>query len=223
VALDGNGLPIHGVIGGRMAWQLAQPPSPDAQSLKATLSWSDALAELFAVFPFRHDLDYEATIAADRLTISVTVSACGEDTVPVAFGFHPYVSLPGIPRERWLVELCSLRELTLDANQIPVAPGEQRHAHCFELAEQNFDDGFDSVPTPASFAVMGAGRSITVEFLEGYTHAQLYAPPTGQFICFEPMTAATNALRSGSGLRLLAPGESHRATFAVSVTRQPLG
>ena len=37
------------------------------------------------------------------------------------------------------------------------------------------------------------------------------------FICFEPMTAPANALRSGDGLRLLAPGERYLARFSVSV------
>jgi galactose mutarotase-like enzyme len=46
----------------------------------------------------------------------------------------------------------------------------------------------------------------------------VFAPPGGQFICFEPMTAPANALRSGAGLRLLAPGERHRASFTVSVS-----
>ena len=39
----------------------------------------------------------------------------------------------------------------------------------------------------------------------------------GQFICFEPMTAPANALRSGMGLRVLAPGERYRARFGVRV------
>ena len=58
IALDDNGLPIHGVIGGRMGWELAGPPAPGADALSARLSWSDVHAELFEVFPFRHDLDY---------------------------------------------------------------------------------------------------------------------------------------------------------------------
>jgi hypothetical protein len=32
IALDGNGLPIHGVIGGRLAWRLAQAPDRDPRA-----------------------------------------------------------------------------------------------------------------------------------------------------------------------------------------------
>jgi galactose mutarotase-like enzyme len=150
------------------------------------------------------------------LEIAVTVHACGQHTVPVAFGFHPYLSLPGTPRERWRVELPAMRTLVLDDHQIPVAPGEELPSQAFELAEREFDDGFDAVPAHARFAAETAERRIALELLEGYSCAQVYAPRPGEFICFEPMTAPANALRSGDHRRLLAPGESCRARFAVS-------
>ncbi len=217
VALDGNGLPIHGVIGGRLGWELMREPGPEAQSLLARLSWSDAQPKLFEVFPFRHDLDYEARLLAGHLEIEVTVRACGEDVVPLAFGFHPYVSLPGAPRERWLVELPAMRHLALDADQIPIGPEEALAERSFELAGHEFDDGFDAVAEPARFAVSAAGRRVELEFLQGYPCAQVFAPESGPFICFEPMTAPANALRSGAGLRLLAPGERYTAAFSVQV------
>jgi aldose 1-epimerase len=217
IALDGNGLPIHGVIGGRLAWELTDSPGPAARSLAARLSWSEAEPQLFEVFPFRHDLRFQARLAAGRLELEVTVHACGADAVPVAFGFHPYLSLPGVPREQWLVELPAMRHLALDANQIPVGPDKALPSQSFELAEREFDDGFDAVAQPARFAVAAGGRRIALEFLEGYPCAQVYAPKGGQFICFEPMTAPANALRSGTDLPVLAPGERYRATFALCV------
>jgi aldose 1-epimerase len=217
VSLDGNGLPIHGLIGGRLAWELTRVPGLGAPSLVAQLSWSESRPALFEVFPFRHDLAYEARLAGGRLEIEVTVRACGEDPVPVAFGFHPYLALPGSPRERWHVELPAMRRLALDDRQIPTGPERTLPPQAFELAGHEFDDGFDSVAAPARFAVADAGRRLELELLEGYPCAQVFAPPARSFICFEPMTAPANALRSGCGLRLLAPGEGCRAAFAVSV------
>lgn len=217
VRLDDNGLPIHGVIGGLLEWELTRVPAPGAQSLAARSSWSDSQPELFEVFPFRHDLHYEARFAEGRLEVWVTVHACGEDVVPVAFGFHPYLSLPGVPRERWLVQMPAMRHLALDAHQIPVGPEQTLPARSLELAENEFDDGFDMVTDPARFEVAAAGRAIQLEFLEGYSCAQVFAPRGGEFICFEPMTAPANALRSGAGLRVLAPGKRFRARFAIGV------
>jgi aldose 1-epimerase len=221
VALDDNGLPIHGVIGGRVAWELDRPPAGEERSLAARLSWSDSQPEIFEVFPFRHDLLFEARLLDRRLEIRVTVEACGGDVVPVAFGFHPYLSLPGAPRQSWLVEMPAMRHLRLDADQIPIGADQAQSAQSFRLDRREFDDGFDSVAQPAGFSVAGAGRRIELELLEGYPCAQVYAPLTGQFICFEPMTAPANALRSGRGLRLLQPGERHRASFSVSVSDCP--
>jgi aldose 1-epimerase len=217
VALDDNGLPIHGVIGGRLAWEVTRPPGGDESSLAARLRWGASEAELFEVFPFRHDLLYEARLGGGRLELQITVHACGADSVPLAFGFHPYLSPAETPREGWLVELPPMRPLALDANQIPIGPEQPLAARRFELAGREFDDGFDSVSEPARFAVEGAGRRVEVELLEGYPCAQVFAPREGQFICFEPMTAPANALRSGMGLRLLAPGERYRACFSVRV------
>jgi aldose 1-epimerase len=217
IALDENGLPIHGVIGGRMAWELTRAPGPDAQTLTAQLSWSESAPELFEVFPFRHDLHYEARLAEGHLTIELTVHASGEDVVPLAFGFHPYLSLPGVSREYWLVELPEMRHLTLDGHQIPTGAGRAQAAETIELAEREFDDGFDSVLEPTHFSASVPGRRMEFHFLEGYPCAQVYAPATGQFICFEPMTATTNSLRSRSGLRLLAPGERYRAAFSLRI------
>ena len=123
-------------------------------------SWSEARGELFEVFPFRHDLRYEASLQGGRLEIAVTVHACGQDTVPVAFGFHPYLSLPGTPRERWRVELPAMRTLVLDDHQIPTAPGKELPSQAFELAEREFDDGFDAVPAHAHFAVEAGDRRL---------------------------------------------------------------
>jgi aldose 1-epimerase len=217
VALDGNDLPIHGVIGGRLGWEPATGPVADARSLMARLLWEESKPELFEIFPFRHELRYEALLADGCLEVRVTVHACFEDEVPVAFGLHPYLSLPGAPREEWLVDLPPMRHLRLDPRGIPVGYEQAGPGRRLELAGLQFDDGFDRVAEPARFALSAGARTISLELLEGFPCAQVYAPAAAQFICFEPMTAPTDALRSGSGLHVLAPGERYRASFRIRV------
>jgi aldose 1-epimerase len=218
VRVDANGLPIHGVIGGRMEWELTRAGEGVASSLAARLSWSESRPELFEVFPFRHELAYEARLLDRRLEIELTVDACGQDAVPLSFGFHPYLSPPGATRERWLIQLPAMRALALDARQIPIGPAGELAAQRFELDARELDDGFDSVAEPARFSVAGGTRRIELTFPQGYPCAQVFAPSAGQFVCFEPMTAPANALRSGEGLRLLAPGERFAARFSVAVS-----
>ncbi len=217
IAVDGNGLPIHGVIGGCVAWELQGEPGASANSLIARLSWSDAQPELFEVFPFRHDLAYRARLAGGRLEIELTVHACGTDVVPVAFGFHPYLCLPWAPREGWQIKLPSMHGLKLDSAQIPAATGKMLPVRGFALGENVFDDGFEAVAESARFTATAGTRRISLQFQRGYPCAQVYSPAGAQFVCFEPMTAPANALRSGRGLRLLTPGERFSAAFAVSV------
>ena len=51
----------------------------------------------------------------------------------------------------------------------------------------------------------------------GRPAAQLFAPPSVDVVCPEPMTAPTDALRSGRGLRLVQPGRRFSAQFSVEV------
>jgi aldose 1-epimerase len=53
--------------------------------------------------------------------------------------------------------------------------------------------------------------------LEGYSHAQLFAPATEDVIAFQPMTAPADALRTGNGLRTVNPGASFTASFRIDV------
>lgn len=218
IALDPHGLPIHGVIGGRMGWELTRRPQAGEHALTARLRWRESEQALFEVFPFEHELLYDARVLDERIELRVTVNACGADAVPLAFGFHPYLSLPGTPREQWSIELPAMRAIVLDDDQIPVGAGAEQAAQRFALDEREFDDGFDSLLTPARFALAGTDRRIVVDFLEGYPGAQVFTPARAQFICFEPMTAPTNALRSGEGLRTVPAGESRSARFSISVT-----
>ena len=84
------------------------------------------------------------------------------------------------------------------------------------MGDKAFDDGYDEVADGAVFAVSGGGRRIEVHFEQGYPAAQIFAPPAEDVVCFEPMTAPTDALRRG-GYRSARPGESAVAQFSIRV------
>jgi galactose mutarotase-like enzyme len=85
------------------------------------------------------------------------------------------------------------------------------------LAVRAFDDGFHGIADGAEFAVSGGGRRVAVVFERGYPAAQVFSPPGAAFVCFEPMTAPANALRSGQGLRAVDPGDAFTAVFRIAV------
>ena len=55
----------------------------------------------------------------------------------------------------------------------------------------------------------------------GYRVAQVFAPPDQDLVALEPMTAPTDALRTGHGLRWAAAGEAFTATFRLDVEDLP--
>jgi aldose 1-epimerase len=208
---DPNGLPIHGVLPGLLRWDAEE--RADAGVVAARLSWSTP--ELLELFPFVHEVRLEATIGSGELIIETAVIASGEDTVPVSFGYHPYLRLDDVPRPRWRVELGASSHLILDDRMIPTGAREPIRARSFELGEASLDDGYADLDVPARFEAASAARTIRTVFERGYPYAQVYAPADKQFICFEPMTAPANALRSGD-LSLVRPGGEYRARFSVA-------
>jgi aldose 1-epimerase len=208
--IEEHDLPIHGLAPHGLRWEVEE--RGDALRAETELD-----RERLAAFPFPHRLAVEATLADDALTIQTTLTATAAVPVPIAFGYHPYLTVPGAPRAEWTVELPVDRRLLLDENLIPTGeeepPGFRRGA----LEERSLDDGYVMPERPGSFTVTAGARTLGVEFLEGYTHAQVFAPAGKDLICFEPMTAPANALRSHDGLRLAPPGEPFTAAFRITV------
>jgi aldose 1-epimerase len=209
---DDNGLPIHGVPWSRLAWEVTEARS---DGLAARLEW--ARPEHLAVFPFRHRLEMAVTLRPEGLTVETTLVAGPEGPVPVSFGFHPYLGLPGLPRTRWRLGLPPMTRLALDRYQIPTGAEEPFPGMDAELGALHFDDGFAMGDRMESFSLEGAGRRITVECLEGYRYAQIFAPKGAEYVALEPMTAPTNALVTGNGLQLVKAGGRFRAAFRVRV------
>jgi aldose 1-epimerase len=209
--LDGNGLPIHGVPWARLAWEVT---AAKASSLEARLDWR---GELLSVFPFPHRLELAIEASEQTLRVSSRVAAGPDGPVPVSFGFHPYLGLPGAPRSDWRATLPAMREFLLDAHGIPT--GEERAFSGMDehLSGVDLDAGFAVLDERAAFSLAAAGHRLTLQFLSGYRYAQIFAPRRRDFVAFEPMTAPTAALSSGRGLRVIEPAGEFRAAFEVRI------
>ena len=196
--IDGDtGLAIHGVLGASPYWRAAQTADG---TVTATLDFA-AIPEYLAVFPFPHTLLYELTLTAGGLRAALTLTATGSVPVPISFGFHPYLTLPGTDRAQW-----------------QIAADVEGGAIDGPLGGRTFDTPFGTLDGDRpGFTVADTARAVTVTFLEGYDVAQIYAPAGAQFICFEPMTAPVDALRTGERLRSVAPGNSFTAQFEITV------
>ena len=213
VRTDNNGLPIHGLLAAYPAWQTQRVSD---QKLSAELDFG-AQHELLASFPFPHLVELTVELSDRTLTVSTTVTPTAGKAVPLVYGYHPYLQLPGVPRAQWQVEMPTMRHLVLDDTGLPTGATAEMPATTDELGDRVFDDGFDQVDDGAVFAVSGGGRRLEVRFERGYPAAQVFAPAGETVICFEPMTAPTDALRR-SGYRCARPGEPDTTVFSIKVS-----
>jgi aldose 1-epimerase len=124
--------------------------------------------------------------------------------------------LPDVARSEWIIETPPLRHLSLDEKGLPTGDTEELQAKSEPLGDKAFDDAYDQVCDGAVFAVSGGGRRLEVHFEQGYPAAQIFAPLAEDVVCFEPMTAPTDALRRG-GYRSARPGEPAVTQFCIGV------
>lgn len=213
---DGNGLPIHGLVGGCPDWQVReQAADQDAARLTARLDLTNK-PEFLALFPFPHFLELAVVVQNTTLAVSTTVRPATDAAVPVAFGYHPYFTLPAVPRPAWEIDLPARRRLILDEKALPTGETEPGPPFSGALGSRVYDDLYTDMAPPAIFRLQGAGRTVTVSFGEGYRFAQVYAPGEEAVICFEPMTAPINPFDAGD-FAWAQPGDPFTASFEISV------
>ncbi|BAX90729.1 aldose 1-epimerase [Mycobacterium shigaense] len=212
VRADPNGLPIHGVLAAYPGWKVT---ANSDNELTAEVNFG-AEPELLASFPYPHLLAVSVLLADRTLTVRTTVTATGDTAVPLCFGFHPYLRVPEAARGEWLIETPALRHLSLDERGLPNGATAAQPPGSELLGDKAFDDAYDQIEDGAVFAVSGGGRRMEVRFEQGYSATQIFAPPAEDLICFEPMTAPTDALRRG-GYRSARPGEPAVAVFSIRV------
>jgi galactose mutarotase-like enzyme len=137
--------------------------------------------------------------------------------VPIAFGWHPYLRLTGVPRRQWLLRLPALRHLALDDAGIPTGTETGEPADVAPIGRRTFDDLY-ALERDRSLALQTVdGRSIELRNDVGYPYAQVWVPAGRPYAALEPMAAPTNALVAGSA-PTIEPGESYAARFALRIS-----
>ena len=171
VARDDHGLAIHGLRQPPGAWTVDEHGST---RLRARLHHPQDAAR-FAAFPFPHRVDVDAALDGPTLTLTTTLHATGDVPVPVAFGLHPYLRLPGVPPRGWQVTLPAMRREALDLDQVPTGAARPQAPWAGHLGNRAWDDAFTDVADGAAFVLTGGGRRVTVTFDAGFGVAQVFA------------------------------------------------
>jgi aldose 1-epimerase len=195
---DAHGKPIHGLLNFSPAWILtARGADADSAYAASRLDfWR--YPELMAQFPFAHEVIMTYRLAGGALQVETSIENHSASGMPVAIGYHPYFRLHDAPRDEWTVHLAARERWVLDEFLIPTGRRETvPWANPHLLRARPLDDVFGGLVADADgatrFRVRGQREELTVTYGPKYRVAVVYAPEAKDFICFEPMTAVSNA------------------------------
>jgi aldose 1-epimerase len=206
---DDNGLPIHGLLVGVTGWTV------DGRSVRGGVARVRASIAVDApAFPFPHRIEVLAAAHDDRLVVDTTVVPTGRRRVPVAFGWHPYLRLPGTPRARWCLQMPTREHVELDAPAIPAGARSTVPAETELVGRRTFDDLYALGRTRRLAFTADDGAAIELRAGARYPYAQVWVPRGKPFAALEPMTAPTNALVDGTA-PLVEPGDAFTARFTL--------
>lgn len=206
---DEHGLPIHGIKWAALSWDEV---SCEPTRLIARLKWNKP--EWLAIFPFKHAVEMTVSLEPESLTIETTVLA--EELMPVSFGFHPYFGLPQSPRAQWRLKVPAMRRLDLNDQGIPTGQDAAFPQNDSALGDNHLDAGFRVLESQPEFSLSDGERRTTVQFLENFPYAQIFAPKGKDFIAIEPMTAPSAALNRGN-FQTVRPGSAFHTRFQIRV------
>jgi len=225
---DANQKPIHGLLRYSSLWRVIDVRADDGGAWVSSRLEFWKYPDLMAQFPFAHTVEMTYRLVNGALEVETTLQNHAAEPMPVAIGFHPYFQLHDAPRDEWRVRVAARDKLALSPQLIPT--GERtpvRFPDPLPLKGAQLDDVFSNLITGpdgrAEFSVEGKREKITVTYGPKFSVAVVYAPPGKGFICFEPMSAPTNAFNLAhtgiyKDLHSIPPGGQWRESFWVSTS-----
>jgi aldose 1-epimerase len=174
-------------------------------------------------------LHVETTYAVDPdgLTVTHALTNTGDDDVPAGLGTHPYLRVGDVAPSDCTLTLAADRIVDVDEAMIPtgvrpVTPAEDLRSGR-RVADLTLDTCFGAAPGPDGvLGVLTApdGRATTLRADPDVRWVQVFTPDDlagrGRAVAVEPMTCPPDAARSGTDLRVLAPGETWAFTWGIT-------
>lgn len=217
--------PIHGLLVYEKRWQVERVEATNEGAVVVSRLDFSRYPELLAQFPFAHVVRMTYRLKGGALEVVTEIENQSAEPLPLSLGFHPYFQVNDAPRDQWRVVLPARKRYALSDRLIPT--GETQNVPsggAAPLEGRVLDDVFGDLIRDADgfsrFSVQGKREKVTVEYGPEYKVAVVYAPAGRDFICFEPMTAITNAFNAAhsgwyKGLDAVPPAGSWRAVFRI--------
>lgn len=190
-------------------------------------------------FPFTASIQY--LLGQDTFDTVLTLTNLHTDAIPAGFGFHPYFlrSLSASQKDDVLIQFCArgvypplpgMQTATVSAPVIPELnplceiPEDMNFTTLTQIGSRDIDHCYGGWDGKASIIYPSSGLRLDLECSEALRHVILYSPPGRDFFALEPVTHANDAFNlheagaSGTGLRVLQPGEQLMGLFRIKVS-----
>ena len=214
---DENGLPIHGLCCGLPDWEVV---STDATTTRGQAPAGSTTSELAARLPVpARPRRMSVSVEPAALHVDTTLRPTGDTPVPVSFGYHPYLTLPGVPRADFQIELPGVRARgILDERSIPTGATEPAPSRPARSAIAVYDDFFPELTEPPEFRPAGGGRRIARALRPGLSGVAGLRPAAQRLHLLRADDRAVDALATGDGLTL---ASDYAARFSITVEGEP--
>ena len=188
-------------------------------------------------YPFTLDLTIEFWLASEGLTVRTTARNVGSRALPYGAGHHPYLTVGTERIDSAFVRIPAHSILEVDQRQIPtgrVIPVEGTE-YDFRVLRRiggtRLDTAYgDLIQDPdgrtrIEMANPDRTRQVRLWMDSAYQYVMIFTgDAVGEVarrrrgLGIEPMTCAPNAFQSGTGLRILNPGDALMSAWGISTS-----
>ena len=219
-----HGNAIHGLL--RWTPWLMEVAEPDTAVLEATIHPQPG-------YPFLLEVRLEYRLEPGGLRVTCTATNLGDTALPFGAGFHPYLAVGGGLVDAARLRLPARSWLELDDRGLPTGAthrvdgeldfragrpvGAVRLDHCFTDLVRG-DGGLVRTELTGS-----DGRTVTLwadgewRYLQAFSGDTLPAGAARRALAVEPMTCPPDALRTGTDVRRIPPGERFEGVWGLSL------
>lgn len=185
-------------------------------------------------WPFALALEVQYELSDDGLSVRTTAGNVGAGPCPYGAGAHPYLTLGTERIDPLVLQAPGRRYMRTDERGIPtgsepVDGTEFDFLGPREVGVTQLDTGYGDLQRDADgrarvrLSTPDGQRRAALWLDEAYPYLMLFTGDSlpeparrRRGLGIEPMTCAPNALQSGEGLRILAPGESFTSAWGIA-------
>ncbi|MFO0756826.1 MAG: galactose mutarotase [Byssovorax sp.] len=191
-----------------LPWDLAATSTGEAASATLTLGPTDATR---AAYPWDFRLEYTYSLRGPALDIAMVIENHGTSPMPFGAGFHPYFAVPRADKTRAQIPTRATRAFDNRSKQEVAFTGFDFSAPEVDLHLRDHGGSVASLGLPeVEIALTGSPE------LDRWVVWSLHDK---DFICVEPWSCPGDALNTGEGLMLLAPGARQSLSLRLERTR----